>query len=165
MKYLQAKTALAEFLNSEQITKDFPRTDISLPFDLCHELIDKRPPEIPKATNGEFSHMSGLYFLCSADDEIYYIGKATKNNLHEEIWGKIKTPTRLENNKLIYPKNYFLNKGLDDEAISNVINGKIKLRVIGLSNPILASLAEVYIQTIFYQINGSKLPKLNSRIG
>jgi hypothetical protein len=165
MLYPQAITALTEFIGSEQISKDFGFTEISFPFDSCFELLSKQSPKIPKKPDGMFTHTSGLYFLSSPENEIYYIGKATKNNLHEEIWGKIKTATRKETDQLIYPKNYFLNKSLDEQAVTDITNGNILLRVLGMNNPDLASLAEVYIQTLFYKKNGNELPKLNSRIG
>jgi hypothetical protein len=165
MQYPQAITALTEFIDSEQISKNFGLTEISLPFDSDLELLSNQSPKIPKEADGIFNYTSGLYFFCSPINDIYYIGKATKGNLHEEIWGKIKTPTRLETDLLMYPRNYFLNKNLEEKAVDDITNGNIKLRVLGMSNPDLASLAEVYIQTLFYKINGNKLPKLNSRIG
>ena len=98
--------------------------------------------------------------------EIYYIGKATQNNLHEEVWGKLKTPSKNEDNTSCYPKNYFLNKAnLDQNAVNDITTGNVKIGVIVISNNILSSLAEVYLQTVYSHNNSGDLPKLNSQIG
>ncbi|PID37882.1 MAG: hypothetical protein CR966_00045 [Pseudomonadales bacterium] len=162
MKYSEAIDKLTNFLNSDLITSDFGKVQTFEPFEGCSPCIADVNPHLPK---DDYGHMSGVYFLCSLDEEIYYIGKATKNNLHEEVWGKIKTPSWDDDGKQSYPKNYFLGKNLDKNVISDVERGDIRIGVLVIDNPILSSLAEVYIQTVYFQKNEETLPKLNSRIG
>jgi hypothetical protein len=109
MKYSEAINVLSEFLCSESIVQEFGEIDAYQPLGTCSPSISSVNPSLPK---DGFGHMSGVYFLCALDDEIYYIGKATKNNLHEEVWGKIKTPTIGDEGNRTYPKNYFLGKNL-----------------------------------------------------
>ena len=162
MKYSEAIGLLTEFLKSELVAREFGKVDIYQPFGSCSPDIASVNPSLPK---DGFGHRSGVYFLCSLKDEIYYIGKATKNNLHEEVWGKIKTPSLDNMGMRSYPKNYFLGKNLDSIATNDVENGNIKIGVLVISNSTLASLSEVYVQSVYFQRNDGNLPKLNSRIG
>lgn len=162
MKYSDAIKTLNELLASDLVARDFGFVEAFEPFGGCSPRISRVNPNLPKK---DFGHMSGLYFLCSLDEDIYYIGKATKNNLHEEVWGKIKTPNKDNPERKTYPKNYFAGKNLDKEAVADVGNGDIKIGLLVISNPVLVSLAEVYIQSVFYQRNSRELPKLNLRIG
>lgn len=162
MNYRDAISLLRKFLASDEVVQHFGDTAITEPWPDCSPIISEVNPSLPK--NG-FGHQSGVYFLCSDNFEIYYIGKATKNNLHEEVWGKIKTPTVSSDEKRTYPKNYFRKKALNKNAIDDVTSGKIRIGVLTMDNQILASLAEVYLQSVFYTKSSNMLPKLNSQIG
>lgn len=162
MIYSEAVIVLTEFFKSDVINREFGEVSAHEVFDSCSPIISQVVPDLPK---DGFGHQSGVYFICSPDSEIYYIGKATKDNLHEEIWGKLKTPSPTKENMNTYPKNYFLNKDIDTNAVGDVTNGNVSLGVLVVSNPILASLSEVYLQSVYYQRNRGLLPKLNSRIG
>lgn len=163
MQYNEAIEKLNDFLSSNIISSNFGNID-------AHEVIRNEAPVIslknvvlPKDGVG---HESGVYFIYSKLGEIYYIGKATKNNLHEEVWGKIKTPSNNGDNTNHYPKNYFLNKkNLNQDAVNAVTAGNVKIGAVTISNSILASLLEVYLQTLYCQNNSGNLPKLNSQIG
>ena len=162
MKYIEAVEILKEFLKSENIIKYFGKIEVK-EFGDDQPIIAEKNVYLPKDGIG---HQSGIYFIYSTSGEIYYIGKATKDNLHEEVWGKITTPQSKQGEKTnYYPKNYFLNREtLDEDARKNVTNGNVKISVLTISNKKLSSLAEVYLQTIFLE-RLKELPKLNSRIG
>ena len=162
MKYVEAVEILKEFWKSENVIKYFGNIEVK-EFGDDQPIIAEKNVYLPKDGIG---HQSGIYFIYSISGEIYYIGKATKDNLHEEVWGKITTPQPRDGLKTnYYPKNYFLNrKTLEEGARNDVTNGNVKISVLTISNKELSSLAEVYLQTIFLERLG-KLPKLNSRIG
>jgi len=163
MQYEEAVIKLDEFLGSEIISNNFGTVQSDEVIDNSAPIISEENVHLPKDGVG---HKSGIYMIYSASGEIYYIGKATKNNLHEEVWGKIKTPSKNSDGSSYYPKNYFLNKNkLDQSAVSDITNGNVKIGVHIISNNILASLVEVYLQTLYCQISSGKLPKLNSQIG
>jgi len=163
MQYKEAVEHLNKFLASDIITSNLGDTDIKASFDDNVPLISKENVYLLKEGIG---HKSGIYMIYTESGEIYYIGKATKNNLHEEVWGKIKTPSKNNDGTSYYPKNYFLNKSnLDQDAIDDITKGNVKIVVIVISNSILSSISEVYLQTLYCQKNSGRLPKLNSQIG
>ena len=163
MQYKEAVSKVNEFLASDLIKNNFGNIKSEEAFNDNVPIISKNNVDLPKDGVG---HKSGVYFIYTVTNEIYYIGKATQNNLHEEVWGKIKTPSKNNDGTSFYPKNYFLNKNtLDASAVNDVTNGNVKVGVIVISNNIISSLAEVYIQTLYCQNNSGKLPKLNSQIG
>lgn len=163
MKYKEVVTKLKDFLASDLVKNNFGVINAEEAFDDDVPIISKENVNLPKDGVG---HKSGIYIIYTTLDEIYYIGKATQNNLHEEVWGKLKTPSKNEDNTSFYPKNYFLkNRNLDQSAVSNLTTGNVKVGVIVISNSILSSLAEVYLQTLYCHNNSGNLPKLNSQIG
>ena len=104
---------------------------------------------------------SGLYFLVGSDDKVLYIGKATKGNLHAELWGKLRTPVG-DQIPMQYPNTYW-SKMPDLECANDLLNGKISIAVLKIDPPEYSSLFEVYLQTHCYF--SGKFPKLNSQIG
>jgi hypothetical protein len=163
MQYVDTVTKLNEFLESDIVTASFGEISTEEVLDTNAPVISIENVDLPKDGVG---HRSGVYMIYTTKGEVYYIGKATKNNLHEEVWGKVKTPSKNENGTSFYPKNYFLSKKhLDQSAVNDVMNGNVKIGAVVIENPLLASLAEVYLQTLYSHINSGKLPKLNSRIG
>jgi len=163
MQYQEAIERLNDFLSSGIISSSFGNIETHEAIKNDAPIISLKIVDLPKDGIG---HESGVYFLYSPSGEVYYIGKATRNNLHEEVWGKIKTPSKNDDNTFYYPKNYFLNKNnLDKNAVNDVTTGNIKIGVITISNNILSSLSEVYLQTLYCQNNAGNLPKLNSQIG
>jgi len=163
MQYKEAVTKLKDFLASDLVKNSFGVISAEEVFDDNVPIISKENVNLPKDGVG---HKSGVYFIYTSMGEIYYIGKATKDNLHEEVWGKLKTPSKNEDNTSYYPKNYFLNNGnLDKNAVNEITTGNVKVGVLVISNSILSSLAEVYLQTIYCHNNSNNLPKLNSQIG
>ncbi len=114
---------------------------------------------------------SGVYFICWPKDEVVYIGKATKNNLGAEIWGKFGKPCEDANNKKIFSKSYYLtNKKMHRELKENpslqnaLLNGEVFIATIVIPEKDIASLVEVYLQTVYKKIHGV-LPILNKQIG
>ena len=163
MQYKDAVTKLKEFLASDLIKNNFGVINAEEAFNYDVPIISNENVDLPKDGIG---HKSGVYIIYTTMGEIYYIGKATQNNLHEEVWGKLKTPSKNEDNTSCYPKNYFLNKSnLDQTAVDDITTGNVKIGVIVISNNILSSLAEVYLQTVYSHNNSGDLPKLNSQIG
>ncbi|WP_052166432.1 GIY-YIG nuclease family protein [Methylobacter tundripaludum] len=121
--------------------------------------------ELPVPVRGDdIGNRSGVYFLLSDTDEILYIGKATTNNIHERIWGHLKTPSIKENNERYFPKNNFQNRGLNDSFVSMVTDGNIRVAAIEVVPSHISSLVEVYLHTVYFEHNG-KIPELNKQIG
>lgn len=163
MQYKEVVVALNEFLSSNIIINNFEKTHAEEAFNESAPIISKENVNLPKDGIG---HKSGVYIIYATSGEVYYIGKATQNNLHEEVWGKIKTPSKNNDGTSFYPKNYFLNKNnLNKSAVNNITTGNVKIGVLVISNSILSSLSEVYLQTLYCQKNSGQLPKLNSQIG
>jgi len=106
---------------------------------------------------------SGLYIFSSENDEIIYIGKATKDNLHERVWDHLGTPKRLENGWMTFPKTKF-NSRESLELTTSIINGNIKLHVFTVSDPDVVSVIEVYLQVMHLKEFG-RLPVFNKQIG
>lgn len=108
---------------------------------------------------------SGVYIFQDPKGDIIYIGKATQNNLGSEIWGKFKKSR--ENPKEFY-QSPFLSKecypDLDPEIHRAILEGNIYLTILTVDPPHVASLLEVYLQTIYHNTK-EELPVLNRRIG
>lgn len=116
---------------------------------------------------GEYvSQKSGVYFISDKNEDILYIGKATKDNLGAEIWGKFRAP-KTENGKLIF-KNSALAKWAPKDGEHNyqkiIQQGDIYIHAAIIEPKEFSSLVEVYLQIYFNQKEG-KLPPCNNRIG
>lgn len=107
---------------------------------------------------------SGLYIYATDDNQIIYIGKATKNNLHHRVWHHVKTPKIMPDSWRTFPKTLFSNCPENPELVENVRNGKVRVYVFTVSVPEVISLIEVYLQ-IQHQIQHGKLPAFNKQIG
>ncbi len=106
---------------------------------------------------------SGLYFYTSLDGDILYIGKATKNNLHQRVWDHVKTPEALTDDlQRRYPNHVF--RQCEQSYIDAFQEGAVKLAVVTVSEPVVVSLLEVYLQTLYVKTH-EKLPVLNKQIG
>ncbi len=112
---------------------------------------------------------SGVYLITTPEEEIIYIGKATKNNLHGRVWSHLETPKNDSNGNWLFPNNDFANKELnsfssDDNMVKLVTEGNAFIKIITISDPQTVSLVEVYLQTL-HQIKHEKLPYFNKKIG
>ncbi|AKH39576.1 hypothetical protein AAW31_10345 [Nitrosomonas communis] len=107
---------------------------------------------------------SGIYLIATPEEDILYIGKATKNNLHHRVWSHLQTPQELENGNWSFPNNAFESFGPHNEYVQIIRNGYARLGVITISNSNLVSLVEVYLHTLHHQKYGS-LPFFNKQIG
>jgi hypothetical protein len=107
---------------------------------------------------------SGVYCFASPNGDIVYIGKATKNNLHHRVWDHVKTPEILGDSWRTFPKHGFRGTAEAEEHEANVLNGRVHLGVITISDPALVSLVEVYLQTL-HKKQHHRLPVFNKQIG
>lgn len=122
---------------------------------------DKSNLPIPVKGDG-IGNRSGIYFFTTEDEDILYIGKATKNNLHERVWDHIQTPNEVEGKK-IFPNSKFDVSG-ENVFCQLVRDGRVKVGIISISPATVAPLAEVYLQTI-YSLQMRKTPPLCKQIG
>jgi len=121
--------------------------------------------ELPVTSRGDgIGDKSGVYFLLSESNEILYIGKATNGNLHERLWGHLKTPQITNNEDRIFPKNSFKNRGLDEGFVEKVSSGNVRIAAIEVHPACYCSLIEVYLHSLCLKVDG-KIPVLNKQIG
>jgi len=107
MLYNEAVISLHDFLSSDIIFTKFGKITATEVINDDAAVISNENVDLPKDGIG---HQSGVYILYALSGEIYYIGKAAQNNLHEEVWGKLRTPSKNKNGTSYYPKNYFKQK-------------------------------------------------------
>jgi hypothetical protein len=107
---------------------------------------------------------SGIYLFATPAEEIIYIGKAAKNNLHGRVWGHLKTPAEDSNGNWLFPNCEFNSFGLENEAVKFVREGEALLGIITISESQVVSLAEVYLHTLHHK-NFGRLPAFNKQIG
>jgi hypothetical protein len=151
-------TALGEIFSSTEV--DFPFKDVKST--IGDKSVDGKPGVL--LTGDGVGSKSGIYLITTTEDEVIYIGKATKNNLHHRVWGHLKTPSQLENGNWSFQKNEFESFGTEINHVKNVRSGNVKLGIITISSPELVSLVEVYLHTLHVQ-KYSKLPFFNKQIG
>ena len=146
---------------------DFCELSLNVVFEPNRNLISdwdvKNLLPVPVKGDG-IGNKSGIYFILSETNEILYIGKATAGNLHERIWGHLKTPLINTDGRRSFPKNNFINRGLPDEYVNKIKNGKARLAVIEVVPASHASLIEVYLHTLHLKREGC-IPPLNKQIG
>jgi hypothetical protein len=110
-----------------------------------------------------FDIKRGIYFYAMPEGEIVYIGKASKSNLHDRVWHHLKTAKEeLAPNKKIFPNHRFVNE--ESKYADAFTNGQVRLGIVTVSDRVLVSLLEVYLQTLHSKIHGN-LPVLNKQIG
>jgi len=111
----------------------------------------------------EIGAQSGIYIFTSELGEILYIGKATKNNLHQRVWDHLGTPARLESGWMTFPRTEFQSAQYPEQS-QIVVEGKSRLHVFSVSDPDTASLVEVYLQLAYLNCTG-RLPVFNKQVG
>lgn len=165
MDFEQASSTIKNFVNNNPSL--FFSVEVDFPF------WDGRPPmgdwtsadNLGMLVTGDgIGSQSGLYFFALPDKEIIYIGKATKNNLHNRVWDHAKTPVEISNGKKTFPMHGFGSCTHAPEEVALIRNGEAHLGVVTISDPILVSLLEVYLHTVHVKQYG-KLPILNKQIG
>lgn len=114
-------------------------------------------------TGDGIGNKSGLYFFSSSAGEIIYIGKATRNNLHYRVWDHMKTPLALEDGRRVFPKHEFT-YAEGDVCHEEILEGRIHLDVITISDSELVSLVEVFLHILHKKKHG-RLPVFNRQIG
>jgi hypothetical protein len=129
-------------------------------------------PYIGDDSNGEFrgwlggspiASKSGVYIFSDDEGQIFYIGKATKDNLHQRVCAHLGAPVRLPSGWMTFPKIQFdVNK--DETARKILIDGKARLHVFTVSERTEASILEVYLQIMHIKTKGC-LPCFNMQIG
>lgn len=107
------------------------------------------------------STASGVYFVTDHTGNVLYIGKATKNNMGAEVWGKFKAAARLEPGDT----PIFANSGWAADRLvgDTIVHGDVQIHVAIIDPADASSTAEVYLQT-WCRDNGG-LPPLNRRVG
>ena len=123
--------------------------------------VDQSNLPVPVKGDG-IGNRSGIYFFTTEDEDILYIGKATKNNLHERVWDHIQTPKDVEGRK-IFPNSKFDVAG-ESVFCQLVRDGRVKVGIISISPATVAPLAEVYLQTV-YSLQMRNIPPLCKQIG
>ena len=118
----------------------------------------------PNLNVAELGSGCGLYFLLRRSAQIAYIGKATKNNLHRELWGKLATPSQAAaDQRLSYLRTYW-SRDVRGEIANEIATGQLSVAALWIDPPEVSSLLEVYLQTRCFRLEGH-LPVLNRRIG
>ncbi len=138
-----------------------------------HEFGEIPRPFIGDDSNADFRGMlgghdaaikSGVYLFSAQDDEVIYVGKATKNNLHARITSHLGTPTRLENGWMTFPSTSFSQCPERPDIVKHIRDGEIRLHVLSVSDENVISFIEVYLQTMFVKIK-ERRPYFNKQIG
>lgn len=107
---------------------------------------------------------SGIYLVADMSDEVLYVGKATADNLHPELWGKLGTPVG-DAPPVSYPSTYWSRRtDISATILSDIEKGNLQVVAFALEPTWVASLFEVYLHCLCTAIEG-RLPPLNSRIG
>jgi hypothetical protein len=165
MNFQQAYEAAKNFTSKN--SDIFENVDISFPFDAARPPIGdwRNEKNMGMLVTGDgVGIQSGIYMYASPDGEVIYIGKATKNNLHQRAWGHINTPTELNEGMRTFPRHSFKNPNAPAIITASIESGTIKLGVICLSKSEPVSLLEVYLQTLYLATHKS-LPLFNKKIG
>jgi hypothetical protein len=161
----ELKRALESFLSSEALRSMSGRCRFiknASQLDPLIKIADVNTPSLP-IRGDEIGDKSGLYFFVCPEGEVLYIGKATKNNLHERVWDHLRTPV-ISQGMRTFPQCTFKCPSSSQDAVALVQEGAVRLAIIHIDPPEIVSLCEVYLQTI-YQLGLGRLPKLNKQIG
>ena len=106
---------------------------------------------------------SGIYIFSNDQGDILYIGKATKNNLHNRVWNHLGAPKRLDSGWMTFPNTNFISNEFPEYS-QTVVEGKSRLHVFTVSDPDIVSMIEVYLQVAHIKSTG-RLPIFNKQIG
>ena len=123
----------------------------------------KEKQGVPQVGDG-VGAKSGIYLFGTPEQEILYIGKASQNNLHQRIWDHIRTPKELPDGNWSFPAHSFPTSKETAQYVEAIRNGQARLEIITVSDSDLASLLEVYLQTLHKKQHG-RLPAFNRQIG
>ena len=110
---------------------------------------------------------SGVYLFLDAHEEILYVGKATRDNLGREIWGKFGKKEIVDRENYIPRFVDFKMLGCvqDPELRQQIVNGYLKIVAFVLEPAQISSLVEVFLQTYCQVVLQERLPVLNQQIG
>ena len=111
-----------------------------------------------------YKDKSGVYFISNLKGEILYIGKAGKNNLEAEIWGKFGAPVIGDDGVPMFVKSKMAKDAPTKELSELITNGAFYISAIVIEPREMVSLLEVLLQTICLKQDGC-LPSLNKQIG
>ena len=163
MNIESAKQHLFEFINA--LPKLFNGVTIEYEFGEGRPFIGDESAEDFRGMLGGHSaaFKSGLYLFATQENEIIYIGKATKNNLHSRTMSHVGVPER-KNRWMTFPSTAFSDCLENPELVNNIRDGKIRLHVFSVSDATVISLVEVYMQTVYLK-NVGRLPYFNKQIG
>lgn len=137
---------------------------------LSPDRIEPCTPELPFAewATDWRDHMpesaSGVYMYAWPEWDIAYVGKATRDNLSGEFWNHVGTPDHGDDGTVTFPGCRFLGQDVDDDLERAFRFGQFRLAAVEIEPDYLASLAEVWVQTVYREREGDT-PPLNRRIG
>jgi len=119
--------------------------------------------KIQPVLNKYWAKEKGVYIFSSisSEEDVWYIGKATKKNFASEVWNK------LNNRKPLFKEHWRKDDTETPDDIKDALKrGDFNLTLIKINHKKteMASLFEVYLQTYFH-CNDGKLPILNKKIG
>lgn len=157
----------AEILGASLPTLGFATAGSFSPFGPFDEIASIINADLRTSDKDGIGRRSGCYLLLAPDSTVLYIGKATRGNLHAEVWNKLGVPVDIvgDSTRRRYPSTYWSNWSSLDESVRRFLeSGAIRLAGIAVDPPELSSLLEVYLQTFAWQADG-RLPILNSQIG
>lgn len=110
---------------------------------------------------------SGVYVLCTTDDEPIYIGKAAAGNLGARVWRHLRK-NRIDG---AGRKEFYLSEFLNSKEHPNVAEkirsavrtGQVTVITVTVDPPDTVHVLEGYLQTV-YKRNTGRLPAFNRRI-
>ena len=110
---------------------------------------------------------NGIYCFLDEKEKLLYIGKASSNNISQEMFGKIPLPVVVDkqNDIATFEKNYWEGKDMPEYAKECISSGHFYIGFLIIKSSEITSKLEKYLQTIYANQNNGKLPPLNSRIG
>ena len=119
--------------------------------------------KIQQVLNVDWAKKKGVYIFSSnsSEEDVWYIGKATKKNFASEVWNK------LINRKPPFKKHWRRDDTETPDDIKDALRkGNFNLTLIQINHKKaeMVSMFEVYLQTYFH-CNDGKLPILNKKIG
>lgn len=153
-RYLSCLNELADFLDGK-VAEEVIAAELINPVDrpVIGDWTSDNNLPIPVRGDG-IGNKSGVYFFLTEEEDVLYIGKATKDNLHERIWDHLQTPEERNKGWKTFPKTKFAQTSSGELFV----NGKVKIGVVEVHPIHLTSLVEVYLQSI-------SLPSLCKQIG
>lgn len=166
MKLHEAKQAIDElgsYLRGGALAARVPPSIVKQTYHMEARELQPLCAGSPNLRTSGIGTMCGVYFFVRLTGDIVYIGKATKRNLHSEIWSKLCTP-EVNQGAQTYPQNWWTSNSRSPEICGEVVSGQLAVAAAAIEPAELSSLCEVYLHTLC-ELQEGRLPALNRRIG